>query len=426
MRTSRVARRFLVAVVVGAITVGSYWVRSMASDHADTAEIVNRIGADLTDVFIFPSANNPDNVVLVLDAHSLNPPGVTDVYFDPLVLYQFKIDNTGDNVEDLVIQVKFGNPGPGQAVYVAGPFKPFTTGTTAIFARRLPGVGTINQSFQPTTGMQVFAGLRADPFFFDVGRLYQIFPDRKTPLTGNQVDFPSIKAANTPQEPGFLPPGQASDFLADINCLSIVLELPRASLAPAGKPPGVIRLWETTNVYSGAPNFDYTQLDRLARPAVNEVLAVVTDRRHEHNDKDNPTDDSNPTTGLITDIDSFLQFPAGRSAAIRNVIESVLVPDVMIADLSQTDGASYLGTEVTQALSGGTKSSFGGRATHRRRRGHLIGDHLRQYRAGVGLGSGRRERDPVVHDGQCWLRPECQAHPQCLPLCRDTELIGGM
>jgi hypothetical protein len=34
----------------------------------------------------------------------------------------------------------------------------------------------------------------------------------------------------------------------------------------------------------------------------------------------------------------------------------------MIADLSQSDGASYLGTEVAQALSGGTKSSFGGRA----------------------------------------------------------------
>ena len=305
---------------------------------------------------------NPDNVVLVLDAHSLNPPGVTDVYFDPLVLYQFKIDNNGDNVEDLVIQVKFGNPGPDQAVYVAGPFKPFTTGTTAIFARRLPGVGTINQSFQPVAGMQVFAGLRADPFFFDVGRFYQIFPDRKTPLTGNQVDFASIKAANTPQEPGFLPAGQASDFLAGLNCLSIVVELPRASLAPAGKPPGVIRLWETTNVFSGAPDFNYTQLDRLARPAVNEVLAVVTDRRHEHNDKDNPTDDSDPNTGLVTDIDSFLQFPAGRSAAIRNVIESVLVPDVMIADLSQTGGASYLGTEVTQALSGGTKSAFGGRA----------------------------------------------------------------
>jgi hypothetical protein len=34
----------------------------------------------------------------------------------------------------------------------------------------------------------------------------------------------------------------------------------------------------------------------------------------------------------------------------------------MIADLSQRDGASYLGYEVTRALSGGRRSSFGGRA----------------------------------------------------------------
>jgi hypothetical protein len=362
MGTSRAARWFLLAAALIATTVTPFRGQSMASDHADTAEIVNRIGADMTDVFIFPSTTNPDNVVLVLDAHGLIPGGVSDVYFDPRVLYQFKIDNTGDFIEDLVIQVQFGNPGANQPVYVAGPYKPFTTGTTAIFGRRLPNVGAINQSFEPTAGMQVFAGLRADPFFFDVGQLFNIFPDRKTPLTGKQVDFASIKLANTPQQPGFLPAGQASDFLAGLNCLCIVVELPRASLAPVGKPPGVIRLWETTSTFSGAPEFNYQQLDRLARPAINELLATVTAGRHAHNDGDNPTDDGNANTGLITDIDGFLQFPAGRSQAIRKVIESVLIPDVMIADLSQEGGASYLGTEVTQALSGGTKSAFGGRA----------------------------------------------------------------
>jgi Domain of unknown function (DUF4331) len=333
-----------------------------ASDHADTADIFNRIGGDMTDVYIFPSPSDPANVVLVLDCHGLIPGGVHDVSFDPRMLYQFKIDNDGDFVEDLVIQVKFGSPGPAQSVYVAGPYKPFTTGTKAIFARRLPVVGAINESFEPIDGMRVFAGLRADPFFFDVGRFNSIFPDRGTPLTGKQVNFASIQAANTPQQPGFLPPGQAADFLAGLNCLSIVVELPRAALAPRGKPPGVIRLWETTSLFTGAPDFVYTQFDRLARPVTNEALATVTDRRHEHNDHDNPTDDANRAEGVITDIDAFLQFPAGRSPQIRRVIESILVPDVMVADLSQSDHASYLGYEVTQALSGGRKSSFGGRA----------------------------------------------------------------
>jgi hypothetical protein len=332
-----------------------------ASDHADTADIFNRIGGDMTDVFIFPSPTDPNNVVLVLDAHGLIPGGMQGISFDPGVLYQFKIDNNGDFVEDLVIQVKFGSPGPHQTVYVAGPHKPLVTGTKAIFSDASRGIGTINETFQPVAGMQVFAGLRADPFFFDVGQLFNIFPDRKTPLSGKQVNFTSIEAADTPQQPGFLPPGQASDFLAGLNCLSIVIELPRASLAPPHRPPGVIRLWETTSVSHDRSGEMFSQFDRLARPAVNELLATVTDRRHEHNDHDSPIDDK-AGNGLISDIKKFLAFPANRSAAISRVIESVLVPDVMIADLSQTDDASYLGFEVAQALSRGTRSSFGGRA----------------------------------------------------------------
>jgi hypothetical protein len=100
----------------------------------------------------------------------------------------------------------------------------------------------------------------------------------------------------------------------------------------------------------------YTQQDRLARPVVNEVLATVTQHRHEVNNKDNPTDDA---FQLKTDIEAFLSFPAGRSGAIRSVIEAVLVPDVMTADLSQnTTKASYLGAET----GGATGSKFGGRA----------------------------------------------------------------
>ena len=86
-----------------------------ASDHGDTAENFNRIGADLTDVFIFPSPENDDNVVLVMDVHGLIPAGQS-ASFDPGVLYQFKIDTTGDNVEDLVIQAKFFGTGASQQV----------------------------------------------------------------------------------------------------------------------------------------------------------------------------------------------------------------------------------------------------------------------------------------------------------------------
>lgn len=101
-------------------------------------------------------------------------------------------------------------------------------------------------------------------------------------------------------------------------------------------------------------NTTFTQRERLARPVVNEVLATVANNRHQVNNLNNPTDDPGQ---LKNDIESFLTVPAGRSRAIKDVIEAVLVPDVMIADISKSDRASYLGVET----GGATGSNFGGR-----------------------------------------------------------------
>jgi hypothetical protein len=81
----------------------------------------------------------------------------------------------------------------------------------------------------------------------------------------------------------------------------------------------------------------------------------VANNRHEVNDEDSPPNDVNQLKG---DIDSFLISPANRSPAIRTVIESVLVPDMLKADMSQSGTAAYLGVET----GGATGSKFGGRA----------------------------------------------------------------
>ena len=98
----------------------------------------------------------------------------------------------------------------------------------------------------------------------------------------------------------------------------------------------------------------FAQTDRLARPVVNEVFATFANNRHLINDTDNPTNDQ---AQLAKDIQSFMTSPAGRSTQITNIVKSVLVPDVMIADLSQPGGASYLGSET----GGATGGKFGGR-----------------------------------------------------------------
>lgn len=102
----------------------------------------------------------------------------------------------------------------------------------------------------------------------------------------------------------------------------------------------------------GTPTF--TQQERLARPVVNEVLATVAERRHSINNTINPTQD---VSQLKNDIRGFMKFPAGRSDAIADKVAEILVPDVMIADLSKSGPAAYLGVET----GGKTGSTFGGR-----------------------------------------------------------------
>ncbi|RYX80302.1 DUF4331 domain-containing protein [bacterium] len=109
-----------------------------------------------------------------------------------------------------------------------------------------------------------------------------------------------------------------------------------------------------TPVATFSPTQTFTQTDRLARPVVNEVFATFANNRHLVNDTDNPTDDPNQ---LANDIESFMTSPAGRSTQIKTVVKSVLVPDVMIADLSQSGPAAYLGVET----GGATGGKFGGR-----------------------------------------------------------------
>ncbi len=325
-----------------------------ASDHGDTRENVARISTDMTDVFIFPSPENSDNVVLATTVRPLITPEIVDtIFFDPGILIQFKIDTNGDFIEDQVIQARFSGFGPNQRVFISGPSKPFITGNRSIFGRRHPVVGKVNETFEPRPGMEmkVFAGVREDPFFFDVGRLIEIFPDRGIALLG-QPDLPNPMFPFGPNVPQFLswnPPGVAADFFENLSVLAVVVELPRTALGGE-----LIRLWCTVSVPEGPPGFRYRQQERLARPIVNEALATVSNNRHSINNMINPTEDA---MELENDIESFLTFPAGRSPEIRSVIRSVLIPDVMVADLSSDDDASYLGVE-TGGATGGT---FGGR-----------------------------------------------------------------
>ncbi len=231
------------ALATTALTVGigRY---AVGSDHADTAIAVSKPGIDLTDLHVFPGAS-ANSVVLAMSVRPLIAAGTTadKVSFDTDVLYQFKIDtsSTLDGVEDLVIQAKFEGKGARQRVRIVGPVKPSRTGITNVFEKSDSVVGTFNTPFTTSTGMRVFAGFRGDPFFIDLEQLFAILPDR-----GSTIN-PALKQpdgeANIARTGTFRAPGAAKDFLANLNVLAIVVEMPRSQLGG-----GKIGVWETTSV----------------------------------------------------------------------------------------------------------------------------------------------------------------------------------
>ncbi len=234
------------AVALAALSFGTARY-AIGSDHAGTVVTAQtRPGTDLSDLHIFPGSN-ANNVVLAMSVRPLIPAGNPQkVSFDTDVLYQFKIDNTGDSVEDLVIQARFQGTGANQKVFISGPVKPSRLGTVTKFETAYTTTGTFNTAFSPVTGMRVFAGLRSDPFFIDLEQLFTILPDRADPLKPSPTPTTPPSQANTPKATTWRPAGQAQDFLANFNVLGLVVELPKSQLIGSGN--GKIRVWETTSI----------------------------------------------------------------------------------------------------------------------------------------------------------------------------------
>ncbi|HVA28988.1 MAG TPA: DUF4331 family protein [Candidatus Baltobacteraceae bacterium] len=97
----------------------------------------------------------------------------------------------------------------------------------------------------------------------------------------------------------------------------------------------------------------YVQIELLSRPAVKEAFENFAD--HDATNRTEPYND--PT--LQGEIGTFTTTAAGRSAATAAALQSILYPNEMVADLSQTaTTGSYLGVET----GGATGSKFGGRS----------------------------------------------------------------
>jgi hypothetical protein len=279
------------ALVVVGFVYSAHAVRS--SDHQDTYNLANRsnTSADITDVFVFPSPTNPANVVLAMDVSPLIPAGMgTAKFFDPTLIWQFKISHQASGVEDQVIQFGVTGTDGNQVISVYGPAKPNEIGVANTLVP-LDGNVSYNASATLPNGIQAFAGPRADPFFFDLFAFFSFLGDRNAAAHTSQTDpgtgdtlansnnvgagasfaTAGSKSAN-PAQPSFAgftagtvsnatggyacrTDVPAQNALADLgggfNVLSLVVEVPK-SLLTTGFSSSVIHVWATANSSTGS------------------------------------------------------------------------------------------------------------------------------------------------------------------------------
>jgi hypothetical protein len=229
MRTSTLHRGpLLLAFALAAAGAGMVrWVS--AADHRDSTVLTANPARDIADVYSFRSPADPSNLVLVMTVSGLIPPAeASTTFLDPAVLYQWKLDNNGDAVEDLVVQAFATGTGEDQVIHFRGPVAPEVTGTTS----RIPDGDELVQvalstDDTPVTasagGVTVFAGVRDDPFFFDLAQFNQI-------VAGNATAF---------NDPG-------TDTFAGTNVLALVFEVPIAQLGGSD----ALGIWGTTSQFT--------------------------------------------------------------------------------------------------------------------------------------------------------------------------------
>jgi hypothetical protein len=239
-----VAVTALAAAALAAVVTGGPK-PSAAADHVDAPGLTppgGNLQLDITDVYAFRARNG--NTVLVQNVYGLPAPGTRPVFASgapsvartQAVTYWFRIDTNGDAAADVNIGVSFSKPNARgvQTMTVTRNGERLLSGTTS----RDKAV-TMNRS-----GMvRAYAGLRDDPFFFDLDGFINILSSE------SGKSFLGCTGART-------------DFFAKKNVSSIVLELPASMVRGSSSQVGV---WAATTVGN-------KQIDRMGRPAINTVF----------------------------------------------------------------------------------------------------------------------------------------------------------
>jgi Domain of unknown function (DUF4331) len=277
------------------------------SSHREAPEISMDPVADNADVYAFVSPDKPDTVTIISNFVPLQDPagGPNFFEFGNDVLYSIYIDNDADAKPEIEYQFRFSSTlqNPNTFLYNTGPIDSLTSknwnkrqlysvtrvdngkatvlGTNLacppcnIGPRSTPKYAALAATANHTlsSGETVFAGQRNDPFFVDLGAIF---------------DLGALRPFN-PDHLIKLPKAAGVDNTKGINIHSIAIQVPIKMLTKDGSAPtdvmtatAVLGIWSAASrrkVKMIDPANDaksesgpWVQVSRLGNPLFNEVI----------------------------------------------------------------------------------------------------------------------------------------------------------
>lgn len=311
-----------------------------ASDHDDGEVDLKGRSLNLTDLYVFrekdqnPSAKQ-DDLVLIMNT---NPRSVArqQYYFSTNARYEFHISQVNNKNSpvtgkaDTTLRFEFEAPDANQEQRVkVTTIRDGRSHTGYAKTTSLTDTSPNNVSKISVDGkrMTVFAGLREDPFFFDVEQFFRV----------------RAGALGTGPAVGFRTPETAVDFARGYNVNAIAVRVPIA-LLQGNSSATTFDVWETISVKEA--DGQYRQVERLARPAINEGLLTTNDLLNTLNAIGPDFEaaalagqkaEANAAQPILAEASRTLQ-ALGNNRARTTALLQAFLPDVMRIDTTQPSG----------------------------------------------------------------------------------------
>jgi hypothetical protein len=302
------------------------------SSHREAPEISKDPACDNTDVYAFRSPDRPGFATLIANFNPFQKPdaGPNFYEFDDTALYEIHISNAGDAQADVTYQFRFKTVVRNQNtfLYNTGPIT--SIGSTSWNRPQFYSVTRLDRSGKSTVlgsnlgtppvnigprstpnyetlagqavhslggGRQVFVGQRADPFFVDLGSIFDLAGLR--PLNAaHAIPLPVMQGVNG---------------LQGLNVSTIAIQVPLTDLTRGGYNPtdvmnakSVIGVWASASrqksriydSFQGRPvnSGPFVQISRLGFPLFNEVLVPMYKKDYWNTQK--PHDDAQFAAGV--------------------------------------------------------------------------------------------------------------------------------